>query len=48
MFDFTSFLNQAQWGAILQGVGMTLIISAAAIILGTVLGIGVALSLVYG
>jgi len=48
MFDVTSFLNQAQWAAILQGVGMTLIISAVAIILGTLLGIGVALSLVYG
>jgi polar amino acid transport system permease protein len=42
-----SDLYIARW-AILEGVGMTLIISFVAIILGTMLGIGVALSLVYG
>lgn len=42
-----SDLYIARW-AILEGVGMTLIISSVAIILGTMLGIGVALSLVYG
>jgi len=50
MLDFTRFFVEiypARW-AILQGVGMTLIISALSIILGTLLGIGVALSLVYG
>jgi len=34
--------------ALLEGVGMTLVISVLSIILGTILGIGVALSLVYG
>ena len=50
MLDFTRFfveLYPARW-AILEGVGMTLIISFLSIILGTILGIGVALSLVYG
>ena len=42
-----SDLYIARW-AIIEGVGMTLIISFVAIILGTMLGIGVALSLVYG
>jgi polar amino acid transport system permease protein len=42
-----SDLYIARW-AILDGVGMTLVISFVAIILGTMLGIGVALSLVYG
>ena len=41
-------LNITQVWMILEGVGMTLIISASAIVLGTLLGIGVALSLVYG
>jgi polar amino acid transport system permease protein len=41
-------LTVTQVWMILQGVGMTLIISAIAIVLGTLLGIGVALSLVYG
>jgi polar amino acid transport system permease protein len=48
--DFVRFFSDlyvARW-AILEGVGMTLVISFVAIILGTVLGIGVALSLVYG
>lgn len=48
--DFTRFLTDlftARW-AILEGVGMTLVISALSIVLGTILGIGVALSLVYG
>jgi len=50
MLDFTRFfaeLYPARW-AILEGVGMTLVISALSIVLGTILGIGVALSLVYG
>ncbi|GAB2175494.1 amino acid ABC transporter permease [Dongia sp. agr-C8] len=34
--------------ALMEGVGMTLVISGIAIVLGTLLGIGVALSLVYG
>lgn len=34
--------------ALLEGIGMTLVISGIAIVLGTLLGIGVALSLVYG
>jgi len=37
----------ARW-AILDGIGMTLVISAISIVLGTILGTGVALSLVYG
>jgi polar amino acid transport system permease protein len=50
MLDFTRVFIEiypARW-AVLQGVGMTLVISALSIILGTLLGIGVALSLVYG
>jgi polar amino acid transport system permease protein len=34
--------------ALMEGIGMTLVISGSAIVLGTLLGIGVALSLVYG
>jgi polar amino acid transport system permease protein len=48
--DFARFfadIYTARW-AFLEGVGMTLVISAIAIVLGTLLGIGVALSLVYG
>jgi polar amino acid transport system permease protein len=48
--DFARFFSDlyvARW-AIMEGVGMTLLISSVAIVLGTVLGIGVALSLVYG
>lgn len=48
--DFARFfadIYTARW-AFLEGVGMTLVISSIAIVLGTVLGIGVALSLVYG
>ena len=41
-------LTGIQVWMVLQGVGMTLVISAIAIVLGTLLGIGVALSLVYG
>jgi len=41
-------LNVTQVWMILEGVGMTLLISGIAIVLGTLLGIGVALSLVYG
>ncbi len=50
MLDFPRFfveLYPARW-ALLEGVGMTLVISALSIFLGTILGIGVALSLVYG
>jgi polar amino acid transport system permease protein len=48
--DFVRFFGDlyvARW-ALLEGVGMTLVISFVAIILGTLLGIAVALSLVYG
>jgi len=48
--DFTRFFADL-WTArfaLLEGVGMTLVISGVAIVLGTLLGIGVALSLVYG
>jgi len=48
--DFARFFTDiytARW-ALFEGVGMTLVISAVAIVLGTVLGVGVALSLVYG
>jgi len=48
--DFGRFfveLYMARW-ALLQGLGVTLVISAIAIVLGTLLGIGVGLSLVYG
>src|SRR5262245_58337100 len=50
MLDIPRFLSElypARW-ALLEGVGMTLLISFLSIILGTILGIGVALSLVYG
>jgi len=50
MMDFTRFFADL-WTArfaLLEGVGMTLVISGVAIVLGTLLGIGVALSLVYG
>jgi len=48
--DFARFfadIYTARW-ALLEGVGMTLAISSIAIVLGTLLGVGVALSLVYG
>jgi polar amino acid transport system permease protein len=48
--DFGRFFVEfymARW-ALLQGLGVTLVISAIAIILGTLLGTGVGLSLVYG
>jgi polar amino acid transport system permease protein len=50
MMDFARFFADL-WTArfaLLEGVGMTLVISGIAIVLGTLLGIGVALSLVYG
>jgi polar amino acid transport system permease protein len=50
LMDLSRFFTDlyiARW-PLLEGVGMTLSISFTAIILGTVLGIGVALSLVYG
>lgn len=50
MSDLTHFFTEfwlARW-PILQGVGMTVLISALAISLGTLLGIGVGLVLVYG
>jgi polar amino acid transport system permease protein len=50
MLDFNRFLVEfylARW-SLLEGLGVTLVISAVAIILGTLLGIGVGLSLVYG
>jgi len=50
MSDFTHFFAEfwiARW-PILQGVGMTVLISALAISLGTMLGVGVGLVLVYG
>jgi polar amino acid transport system permease protein len=50
MMDFARFFSDL-WTArfaLLEGVGMTLVISGVAIVLGTLLGIGVALSLVYG
>jgi len=50
MLDLTRFLEQFQYARwpILQGVGMTMLISFLAIVLGTLLGTGVAISLVYG
>src|SRR5689334_23177507 len=48
--DFTRFFTDL-WTArfaLAEGIGMTLAISGIAIVLGTLLGIGVALSLVYG
>jgi polar amino acid transport system permease protein len=50
MLDLTRFLEQFQYARwpILQGVGMTMLISLLAIVLGTLLGTGVAISLVYG
>jgi len=50
MLDLPRFFAELQGAGwpILQGVGMTVIISALAIVLGTLLGIAVALSLVYG
>ena len=50
MLDLARFFTEfygARW-AIFQGVGMTVVISLLAIVLGTLLGIGVAISLVYG
>jgi polar amino acid transport system permease protein len=48
--DFTRFFSDLWIArfALAEGIGMTLVISGIAIILGTLLGIGVALSLVYG
>jgi polar amino acid transport system permease protein len=50
MLNFTRFFTEMQKAGwpILEGVGMTVLISALAIVLGTILGIFVALSLVYG
>jgi polar amino acid transport system permease protein len=50
MLNFTRFYTEIQKAGwpILEGVGMTVLISALAIVLGTILGIFVALSLVYG
>ena len=50
MFDLTRFLTElwvARW-PIAQGLGMTILISALAVSLGSLLGIGVGLVLVYG
>jgi polar amino acid transport system permease protein len=50
LMDFARFFTDL-WTArfaLAEGIGMTLIISALSIVLGTLLGIGVALSLVYG
>lgn len=50
MIDFTRFLAElwiARW-AIVQGLGMTVLISSLAISLGSVLGVGVGLTLSYG
>lgn len=50
MLDLARFLTElwiARW-AVLQGLGMTIVISALAIILGSLLGIAVGLVLVYG
>jgi polar amino acid transport system permease protein len=48
--DFTRFFADIWIArfALAEGIGMTLVISEIAIVLGTLLGIGVALSLVYG
>jgi polar amino acid transport system permease protein len=48
--DFTRFFADIWIArfALAEGIGMTLVISGIAIVLGTLLGIGVALSLVYG
>ena len=48
--DFTRFFADLWIArfALAEGIGMTLLISGIAIVLGTLLGIGVALSLVYG
>jgi polar amino acid transport system permease protein len=50
MLNFARFFTEIQKAGwpILEGVGMTVLISALAIVLGTILGIFVALSLVYG
>jgi len=50
MQDYSRFFSElyiARW-PLIEGVGVTLIISAIAIVLGTLLGIGVGLALVYG
>ena len=50
MLDLARFFSElwiARW-AVLSGVGMTVVISALAITLGSLLGIGVGLALVYG
>lgn len=50
MLDLARFFSElwiARW-AVLNGVGMTIVISALAITLGSLLGIGVGLVLVYG
>jgi polar amino acid transport system permease protein len=48
--DFTRFFTDLWIArfALAEGIGITLVISGIAIVLGTLLGIGVALSLVYG
>jgi polar amino acid transport system permease protein len=50
VMDFARFFADiyAARFSLLEGIGVTLIISGIAIVLGTLLGIGVALSLVYG
>lgn len=50
MLDLARFLSElwiARW-AVLDGIGMTIVISALAIVLGSLLGIGAGLVLVYG
>jgi polar amino acid transport system permease protein len=50
MLDVARFLSElwiARW-AVLDGIGMTIVISALAIVLGSLLGIGAGLVLVYG
>ena len=50
MLDLARFISDlwiARW-AVLNGIGMTIVISALAIILGSLLGIAVGLALVYG
>jgi len=50
MSEFAQFLHElwvSRW-AIAQGLGMTVLVSALAIVLGTILGTGVGLVLVYG
>jgi polar amino acid transport system permease protein len=48
--DFATFFHEAYLArfALLKGLGVTIAISALAIVLGTILGIGVGLTLTYG